>query len=137
MSKLVAENDIKDETWLQLPDDRGDKLVKESPDAHWASSSTFTLYKADHTIANLLRMKLHTNNACRFAGYKIPHPTVANVELVVQVPGGEPCLAVLQAIDEIITDIDQFSAAWERDVAPKAAALDTKKSGDNVKDDDE
>ena len=133
MSRLVAENDIKDEAWLTLP---GDVKIVEQPDAHWNSASMFLLHKEDHTVANLLRMKLHTNQQVRFAAYKVPHPTVADIELVVQTApisaahaaaaaadaalGGvpTPAEAVLTAIGQILADLDEFELKWEQNVAP-------------------
>lgn len=81
MSKLVYENDIKDENWLTLP---GEVKVTEKADATWNSASNFVFFKEDHTVANLLRMKLHTNRQVRFCGYKHPHPTIHNIEMTVQ-----------------------------------------------------
>lgn len=81
MSKLVYENDIKDENWLDLP---GETKVTEKADATWNSASNFVFFKEDHTVANLLRMKLHTNRQVRFCGYKHPHPTIHNIEMTVQ-----------------------------------------------------
>ena len=148
MSKLVAENDIKDENWLDLP---GETKITEKDDVHWNSASQFVLYKEDHTLANLLRMKLHTNRNVRFAGYKHPHPTIHNIEMTVQTApvhqtagvsgaisnqqGGQdnavvqsllqqqsvptPSDALLKALSECITDVEKFSELWEKEVCPK------------------
>ena len=35
---------------------------------------TVTIQKEDHTIANLLRQQLLTQDEVRFAGYQMPHP---------------------------------------------------------------
>src|SRR5688500_2471706 len=135
MSKLVAENDIKDEVWLTLP---GETKVTEQPDANWMSASMFTLRKEDHTVANLLRTKLHTNNYVRIAAYKVPHPTFHDVEITVQTApinitsgattvdaagtaagGGAvptPAEAVLTALDECIADLNTFAVLWEQNV---------------------
>jgi DNA-directed RNA polymerase II subunit RPB11 len=117
MSKLVYENDIKDENWLDIP---GERKVTESQDPKWASTSIFLIVKEDHTLANMLRMKLHTNRSVKFAGYKVPHPTVHNFELTVQTaathqsaPVPTPAAALLQATNEVLADIDAFDAGFE------------------------
>jgi DNA-directed RNA polymerase II subunit RPB11 len=131
MSRLVYENDIKDENWLTLP---GETKIVEQPDAHWNSASMFTLHKEDHTVANLLRMKLHANSTVRFAAYKTPHPTLHIVEMTVQTApvidttgntsGGvaaasaaqpavpTPAAAMQLAVDACIADVDEFTRLW-------------------------
>ena len=137
MSKLVHENDIKDENWLTLSYGDESKVV-EQPDAHWNSASQFMLYKEDYTVANLLRMKLHTNKLVRFAGYKVPHPTLHEVEFTVQTapinsgtsanaqaqqsaagPVPTPGEAMLQAVNEVLTELDTFANLWEQNVMSK------------------
>ena len=37
-------------------------------------ASVFTFKKEDHTLGNLLNMRLHQNPHVTFTGYKVPHP---------------------------------------------------------------
>ncbi len=155
MSKLVAENDIKDENWLNLP---GEEKIREDPDSSWISASVFMLFKEDHTVANLLRMKLHTNKLVRFVGYKHPHPVIHNIEMIVQtapihITAGAgssgpqnsaqidaalgalqqqavptPAEAMLQALSECLADVDEFSKLWESEVVPKVLESEQQKA---------
>jgi len=135
MSKLVSENDICDETWFAIG---GESLVTEVTDNHWNSASTFTLHKSCHTVSNLLRMYLHQSSAVRFAGYKVPHPTKADIELTVQTaspkPGTavpDPASAVIFAIDSVLRDIETFDKLWT-EVLPKTNAVLSRSTDDGL-----
>jgi DNA-directed RNA polymerase II subunit RPB11 len=78
---LVYHNDIHPDSLVDLPEDT--KLV-EAKDPRGPNASDFTLQKEDHTVANIIRMKLHTNRRVKFAGYKVPHPTKHDVIIKVQ-----------------------------------------------------
>jgi DNA-directed RNA polymerase II subunit RPB11 len=118
MSKLTYRNDVEPHTLINQPDDV--KLTRE-PFRQNLNADDFTLTKEDHTVANLLRMKLHTNPQVKFAGYKVPHPTLHTVILRIQTmdpkDGGKaaaggtlqtPSEALDQALRECIADLDEF-----------------------------
>lgn len=115
---LVYQNDIKVESLVDMP---GDDKIVETVDAKGANTSDFKLAKEDHTVANLLRMKLHTNKYVKFAGYRIPHPTKMDVVFKVQTanPGEAnpqvptPSKVLMAAIDECVADVDEFDRAFE------------------------
>lgn len=78
---LIYQNDITPDT---LVDMKGDRKIVEQVSGIMPNSSLFKLDKEDHTIANLLRMKLHESPYVHIAGYRVPHPTQHRVELRVQ-----------------------------------------------------
>lgn len=78
---LIYQNDITPDT---LVDMKGDRKILEQVSAMMPNSSLFKLDKEDHTVANLLHMKLHESPYVRIAGYRVPHPTQHRVELRVQ-----------------------------------------------------
>lgn len=78
---LIYQNDITPDT---LVDMKGDRKIVEQVSGIMPNSSLFKLDKEDHTLANLLRMKLHESPYVHIAGYRVPHPTQHRVELRVQ-----------------------------------------------------
>eukprot|EP01065_Artemidia_motanka_P011403 TRINITY_DN16123_c0_g1_i1.p1 TRINITY_DN16123_c0_g1~~TRINITY_DN16123_c0_g1_i1.p1 ORF type:complete len:201 (+),score=31.44 TRINITY_DN16123_c0_g1_i1:93-605(+) len=100
-----------------------DRKVSESVDERVKNSSTYTLYKEDHTLGNLVRTQLHTNSRVRFAGYKPDHPTVHNIFIKVQtMPNAEtrkptPASALLRSLQECVFTAQsletKFQAALE------------------------
>jgi len=63
-------------------------------DSKVVNSADFILVKEDHTLGNLLRMKLLENPSVRFAGYRHPHPLEPIIELKVRTDGTETSLAL-------------------------------------------
>lgn len=109
---LIYHNDIDPSS---LVDMEGDVKLTETKDPRGKNASDFLLSKEDHTIANLLRMKLHTNPAVKFAGYRVPHPTKHDVILKIQTtaePGQAvaptPNEALRRALGEVREDVLLF-----------------------------
>jgi DNA-directed RNA polymerase II subunit RPB11 len=70
------------------------------------NAATFTILKEDHTLGNMLRMKLLDNPQVIFAGYKMPHPLEHEFLLKVQTTKDTTPLQVLQEeINKLITEI--------------------------------
>lgn len=110
---LIYNNDITPDS---LVDMKGDRKITELISSTMPNSSLFKLEKEDHTVANLLRMKLHENSFVQIAGYRVPHPTQHRVELRVQTsadgvsakPVPTPKEALQEAIDGCLTDLQTF-----------------------------
>ena len=120
---LISNNDILPES---LVDMKGDVKIYESQSNKNPNTSLFYLDKEDHTVANLLRMKMHQNSLVKQCGYRVPHPTQHRVEMRVQTASDgsskevpTPNAALLQSIQECIGDLKQFSKLLE-------ASLDAK-----------
>ena len=114
MSKLTYRNEIEPSTLINQPDD---VKITEEKDARRRDTSDFRLTKEDHTVANMLRMKLHTNPQVKFAGYKVPHPTMHTVVVKIQTAPERagstdalqtPAEALDRALLECIEDLDEF-----------------------------
>jgi DNA-directed RNA polymerase II subunit RPB11 len=52
----------------------GANKVEYLVDTKIKNAATYTIRLEDHTVGNLLRMQLHSDEAVVFAGYRIPHP---------------------------------------------------------------
>ncbi|GET89805.1 DNA-directed RNA polymerase II-like protein [Leishmania tarentolae] len=109
---LISRNDITPDSLVDLP---GDRKIVEQISNTMANSSLFKMEKEDHTLANLLRMKLHESPFVQIAGYRVPHPTKHNVELRVQTasngtdaPVPAPKKALQDAIDGCLKDLELF-----------------------------
>lgn len=52
----------------------GQQKVDFVVDATSRCAATYTIRLEDHTVGNLLRQQLHSDDSVVFAGYRIPHP---------------------------------------------------------------
>lgn len=109
---LVYNNDITPDS---LVDMKGDRKIIEEVSSRMPNTSLFKMEKEDHTVANLLRMKLHTNSMVQMAGYRVPHPTQHRVEIRLQTASDgtghtvpTPKEALNQAIDGCLRDLQTF-----------------------------
>lgn len=94
----------------------GEKKITEQIDTRTPNSSIFTILKEDHTLCNLLRAHLLKDPAVLFAGYKIPHPLFAKVELRVQTDGSiTPKEAVVACSKKLVSDLGQFSREFTKE----------------------
>lgn len=116
---LISRNDITPDSLVDLP---GDRKIIEQISNTMANSSLFKMEKEDHTLANLLRMKLHESPFVQIAGYRVPHPTKHNVELRVQTssdgtdaPIPPPKKALQDAIDGCLKDLEDFEEQMRRE----------------------
>lgn len=103
-----------------LVDMAGDVKIREEKDHRNPSTSDFIISKEDHTLANLLRMKLHKNSMVKFAGYRVPHPTQHTVVLKIQTASDgstekvpRPLDALDRAIGECLEDLEAFRDTFE------------------------
>jgi len=93
-------------TWrYENMDDESHKAVIHQPDTKMANSSLFILPKEDHTLGNLIRMQLLRDSRVRFAGYKMPHPTVHDVHIKLQTM--EASQRPLNVFDEALEDLGE------------------------------
>ncbi|KAK7195301.1 DNA-directed RNA polymerase II-like protein [Novymonas esmeraldas] len=120
---LISRNDITPDSLVDLP---GDRKIVEQISNTMANSSLFKMEKEDHTLANLLRMKLHESPFVQIAGYRVPHPTKHTVELRVQTssdgsaaPIPAPKKALQDAIDGCLKDLEVFEELLRREAQLK------------------
>ena len=79
---------------------------------------TFTLRKEDHTLGNLIRIQLLRDEQVRFAGYRIPHPLIFEVQLTVETVDEKttPTDVLLVAIDDLKLEVEAIGKAFEQQV---------------------
>ena len=76
-----------------------------SKDEKTQNAATFTIYKQDHTLGNLLRMQLLRDEKVRFAGYQMPHPLEHVCLVKVQTTGRTP--SPIDAMKSAIEDLEK------------------------------
>eukprot|EP00501_MAST-03F_sp_TOSAG23-6_P000290 GSMAST32.ASY1.ANO1.297.1 assembled CDS len=69
---------------IVLDEEAGEKKITFTRDPGLANAATFTLLKEDHTLGNIIRMELLRDTENMFAGYKVPHPLVNDLEIKLQ-----------------------------------------------------
>jgi DNA-directed RNA polymerase II subunit RPB11 len=109
---LISNNDIAPESLVDL---KGDVKIVEHQSNKNPNTSLFVLEKEDHTVANLLRNKLHQNSLVKQAGYRVPHPTQHRVEMRIQTASDRsgkevptPQAALLGALQECMSDLKRL-----------------------------
>ncbi|CAG9476102.1 DNA-directed RNA polymerases I and III subunit RPAC2, putative [Plasmodium vivax] len=80
--------------------------------------ATFCFENEDHTLGNCLRCILLQKEGVEFAGYTVPHPTQAEINLRIQTTG-EPAINILKdSLDDLsnICDImlNKFDSVVKR-----------------------
>lgn len=125
---LISNNDIPPES---LVDMKGDIKIVERQSSKNPNTSLFLLEKEDHTVANLLRMKLHQNPLVKQAGYRVPHPTQHRVEMRVQTGSDgsnrevpTPQAALLTAIGGCMDDLAMFQRRLRESLEAKGISCD-------------
>eukprot|EP01029_Cantina_marsupialis_P027915 TRINITY_DN774167_c0_g1_i1.p1 TRINITY_DN774167_c0_g1~~TRINITY_DN774167_c0_g1_i1.p1 ORF type:complete len:126 (+),score=21.93 TRINITY_DN774167_c0_g1_i1:44-421(+) len=110
---------------IRLPEDS--KRVLIHPSTKFSNCSSYIVVREDHTVGNLLRMKLLENKHVEFAGYQIPHPTVDDVTIRVRTDGViTPSQAMKDATQTLNTEFRELSQriSAEIDRVEKAEAPD-------------
>ncbi|KFZ08923.1 hypothetical protein V502_09054 [Pseudogymnoascus sp. VKM F-4520 (FW-2644)] len=94
----------------------GEKKITEAIDTRTPNSSIFTILKEDHTLANLLRAHLLKDPHVTFAGYRVPHPLFATIELRVQTDGTlTPKEAVIGIAKSLVAELGQLSREFTKE----------------------
>ncbi|TQS34386.1 hypothetical protein Golomagni_05233 [Golovinomyces magnicellulatus] len=93
-----------------------EKKCIEAADTRTPNSSVFTINKEDHTLANMLRSHLLKDSHVLFAGYKIPHPLFATLELRVQTDGEiTPKDALVGCCKTLVNDLQIMSREFTKE----------------------
>ncbi|KNH04676.1 DNA-directed RNA polymerase II [Perkinsela sp. CCAP 1560/4] len=121
----VWANEIDPKSYIDQPGDKPKILIV--PDNKMPNTIHVRIHKEDHTLANVLRMKLNAEEDVVFAAYQIPHPTEALVDLKIQTVSADnlnlsaglgdaidgPKNALLRATQSALRDVNEFSTAFE------------------------
>lgn len=120
---LVYMNEIMPESLVDMD---GDVKITEQRCPQNPNTSLFKLEKEDHTVANMLRMKLHEDTQVKIAGYRVPHPTQHNVEIRVQTasdatdkPVPTPKEALSEAIRKSLKELEELEVKFTEAAARK------------------
>lgn len=89
--------------------------LEYTPDAKLANCGTFKIEREDHTLGNMLRMKLLEDERVIFVGYKQPHPLWHHILLRVQTTTGySPKQALTCCIDGLHTELGKIISDLEQ-----------------------
>ncbi|KAG2378655.1 hypothetical protein C9374_008294 [Naegleria lovaniensis] len=98
----------KPETY-ELFDLEGEIKVKAEKIEKMPNAANFIVNKEDHTLGNIIRMRLHEDRRVLFAGYKIPHPLEHHIEIKIQTTeDSEPREALMESIASLIRSYNQM-----------------------------
>eukprot|EP01006_Ploeotia_vitrea_P019557 TRINITY_DN51768_c0_g1_i1.p4 TRINITY_DN51768_c0_g1~~TRINITY_DN51768_c0_g1_i1.p4 ORF type:complete len:129 (-),score=11.30 TRINITY_DN51768_c0_g1_i1:1926-2279(-) len=98
-------------------DIEGEEKLRIEDDTKLRSACTFIINKEDHSLGNVLRMKLTQNEDVQFVGYKVPHPLIHQVHLKVQTNGVvTPAAAVSSGIQACLADVDTVARKFKEQV---------------------
>jgi|Dee2metaT_26_FD_contig_31_4409482_length_498_multi_5_in_0_out_0_1 DNA-directed RNA polymerase II subunit RPB11 len=95
-----------------------EQQVSYEPNQSVPNCGTITVQKEDHTIANLLRQQLLTQDEVRFAGYQMPHPLEHKFLLRVETTGPEatPLGAIEKSFDMLLLEFQQIQQRFDEEV---------------------
>jgi len=95
----------------------GEKKVVVEADSRSKNTVILTLNKEDHTIGNLLRTKLLTDDRTIFAGYRMPHPLINHALVRIRaVEGTAPLTLAVDATDALITEVNSVEAQFDAQI---------------------
>ncbi|GAW83064.1 RNA polymerase small subunit [Plasmodium gonderi] len=85
---------------------------KYSEQLRTLTHATFCFENEDHTLGNCLRCILLQKEGVEFAGYTVPHPTQAEINLRIQTTG-EPAINILKdSLDDLSNICDIMLAKF-------------------------
>ncbi|KAJ5806221.1 DNA-directed RNA polymerase II subunit [Penicillium pulvis] len=94
----------------------GEKKIDVDVDTRLPSAAIFTFHKEDHTLGNLLRVRLLRHPNVVFSAYRVPHPLTPNFELRVQTDGEiTPRAAVIATCNVLIKELGQLSREFTKE----------------------
>uniref|UniRef100_A0A0G4GA40 DNA-directed RNA polymerase RBP11-like dimerisation domain-containing protein n=1 Tax=Chromera velia CCMP2878 TaxID=1169474 RepID=A0A0G4GA40_9ALVE len=108
-------NTPKDEQLFYLPPEAKGLKVHYQEESRVPNCGVFTSYLENHTIGNLLRMKLFEQSEVIFSGYRVPHPLEFKMLNRVQTTSkSNPVSAVYKAIADLKQDCSTLSQQLEQ-----------------------
>jgi DNA-directed RNA polymerase II subunit RPB11 len=91
-------------TWRWEDEDDAVPVTHEK-DTKMPNASLIVLQKEDHTLGNIIRLQLLRDRRVRFAGYRMPHPTIhdCHIKLQTMEAGQSP----LNVFDDALEDLGE------------------------------
>ena len=100
-------------TWELYTLAAGQSKIIMSPDTKVPNAATFTIQKEDHTLANVLRNAVLSNQRVIFCGYKVPHPLEPFFLLKIQTNGEiSPKDVLYNEIQKLIRSVSDLSKSF-------------------------
>ena len=116
--------------FVDMPEDEVKVFI--APDLRIPNTINVTVFKEDHTLANLLRMRLNDDPKVAFAAYKVAHPVRHEFLLKVQTTAKGtddsrqgPIDAIARSVQKTLDELTEFQQLLEVEV--------TKKTEENLK----
>lgn len=111
-----------------LPDDV--ERLEYTPDPKLANCGTFKIEREDHTLGNMLRMKLLENPEVIFVGYKQPHPLWHHILLRVQTTAANsPQKALSDSINDLQNELGKIISDLDRENPHGIERFSSRQSG--------
>ena len=107
----------------RLPDDESVQKVSLQKDTRAPNSAVFVIEREDHTLGNMLRMRMLDDDDVLFSGYRVPHPLEPAIQVKVQTrsenPG--PVKAVEDALGHLLKEMDTIESAFRKELTAHAS----------------
>jgi DNA-directed RNA polymerase II subunit RPB11 len=106
----------------------GKRKAEYERDQKHENTGVYIIQREDHTVGNLLRMKLHEDDSVVFAGYRIPHPLDPVMHVRIQTNGSKaPEDAMKEALTDLRTEITDLknklhAQIMQKDPHPRSRA---------------
>ncbi|KAM0684239.1 hypothetical protein MDAP_000006 [Mitosporidium daphniae] len=83
----------------------GHSKVEAVEDTRLPNTTTYTIYREDHTLGTILTSVLQKQKTTLFAAYKVPHPLEHNIQIRIQTtPQFTPQAALISALETSISE---------------------------------
>ena len=98
----------------------GKRKAEYERDQKHENTGVYIIQREDHTLGNMLRMKLHEDDSVVFAGYRIPHPLDPVMHVRIQTNGDKaPEDAMKAAIIDLKTEITDLKNKLQAQIMQK------------------
>jgi len=101
-------------SWRFEEPDEAEAVTHET-DTKMPNASLIVLHKEDHTLGNIIRLQLLRDKRVRFAGYRMPHPTINECHVKVQtIEAGQSPLNVFEdALEDLGLEVERIKNGFE------------------------
>jgi DNA-directed RNA polymerase II subunit RPB11 len=103
------------------------RRVTYTKDSKRPNAGTFVFAKEDHTLGNLLRVRLLTDPNVRYAGYRMPHPLIFDCHVRIETVDAKvtPAKALETAVQSLQQEIDFLSRDFNEALKQYEQSRDT------------
>ena len=95
-------------------------------DTKSTNSGCYTILKEDHTVGNVMRFELLKDKRILFAGYKVPHPLLYQLQIKVKTDGScTPQTAMIDAVKNSIKTLDILEDKFKKAIQTRKNLFNT------------